>query len=844
MLPLSHRQHSLVNYSNGCVGTTETWSNRLKISKLLLALTLSALVAACSDDEQLEKKILFESYTMEQLEAFVEAGESEKVIEAITFYREEATATDEHYLLLATIYLGSGDGIAAEETLYKLRNRDFPEEKTALPLAQSLVMQGKHQDAEKALKGVALTGDDLFKSFILRGDIMLALGNIARAESFYQAAIDTDPDNFLAYAAMALFQVQQGDFRQAQVFIDQAETLEADGFLLHYSKGMVARYSGQLDDAKNHFVKAVEANSADTLSRLELVGLYLAADELELAQLQLDAIYAITPINPMANYYTALILVSESRFDEAEGLLLRTGDFTREYPLAAQVYGLTTYELEKYSTAIPYLSRALAFFPNDVSTRLALADSLARRGEAKRSLQVLQPLIAAEDNITALVHATAAAAGVGDVRSARRFIERALELAEQGGLNDPALMNALVRKAAFARFLDDDLDGATALLDAMYAEDEEDVESLTNKANMFLASGDLGQAQTALNQLLSFDPENTVAANLKGAILHRQRRFDEAIEAYTEAIAKVPEYQSAIKNRAFAYIQKEDYEKARADLQILIDLSVEEPQVQAMYGRSLIETGDPEGALPFLARAVDGLPNSSIVRADRAEALAMLGYYSRALDSAAEARDLGAFDQDFVTYIDEKIEEWDLALSDQNKLAEEERTRRAEEFEKQRAAELEKQEAIKEQSRDILDAEEDQSELMAELERIAEDNRRLREEERQKALEVDATPEPQISAEQAAREARELKIRTTRNQLFGLWLAGELGLDKEAAVAYAESVIKADESEPGDTDIIRKAITDLEAAGKTMTIQAIEQAIAEKAVEAQTAHADDQPESQ
>ncbi len=816
----------------------------MRTLKLFSVFILTVALVACSDDDQSEKRAILEAYTMEQLEAFVEAGEAEKAIEAITFYREEGTATDEHFLLLATIYLGSGDGIGAEETIYKLRNRDFPEEKTALPLAQALVMQGKHHEAEKALKGVALTGEDLFESFILRGDIMLALGDSARAESFYQAAIDTDPDNFLAYAAMALFQVQQGDFRQAQVFIDQAETLEADGFLLHYSKGMVARYSGQLEDAKTHFVNAVEANDVDTLSRLELVGLYLAADELELAQLQLDAVYAITPINPMANYYTALILVSESRFDEAEDLLLRTGDFTRQYPLAAQVYGLTTYELEKYSTAIPYLSRALSFFPNDVSTRLALADSLARRGESKRSLQVLQPLIAAEDNVTALVHATAAAAGVGDVGSARRYIERALKLAEQGGIDDPVLMNALMRKAAFARFLDDDLDGATALLDAMYAKDSEDVESLTNKANMFLASGDLEQAQTALNQLLSFDPESTVASNLKGAILHRQRRFDEAIEAYTEAISKVPEYQSALKNRAFAYIQKEDYDKAKADLQILIDLSVEEPQVQAMYARSLIETGDPEGALPFLARAVDGLPNSSIVRADRAEALAMLGYYSRALASAAEARDLAAYNQDFVTYIDQKVEEWNQALTDQSKLAEEERIRRAEEFEKQRAAELEKQEAIKEQSRDVLDAEEDQSELMAELERIAEDNRRLREEERQQELEFKETLAPQISEEQAAQEARALEIRTTRNQLFGLWLAAELGLEKEAAIAYADSVVKADESEPGDTDIIRKAITDLEAAGKTMTIQAIEQAIAEKMVEAQSKRVEDQSTSQ
>lgn len=812
--------------------------------RLCFAVLLPFLLLACGEDEEIAKKReLFESYSVEDLQAFVDEGEDQKALDALQYYRDEGIASNQHMLLLGKIYIKFGAGIAAEETVYKLRDRGVGEETTALMLAQSLVMQGRHKDAEEALRGLELPEEDEFNALVLRGDILMSLGEFEGAETFYKAAVEENADNFTGYTALALFYLQRGNLEQASLNLTEAVAREKDDPVVSYVQGMVARYSGQVDEARIFFEKTLEANPSDLLSRLELAGILISQDAFELAREQLDAIYASTPNNPMASYYSALLLVGEGKLDEAEDLLIRTGDFTREYPRAAQVYGLTTYELEKYSTAIPYLRRALFFFPNDDATRLALADSMARRGQSAEALQILIPLIGDEaSNVTALVHATSAAAGRGDLASARKYIERALIVAEQDENADPEVVRQLMTRAAFARFLNDDLDGATALLDAMYADNQDDAESLTNKANMFLASGDLEQAQTALNQLMALDPESTVAANLKGAILHRQRKFDEAIEAYSSAIAKVPEYQSALKNRAFAYIQKEDYGKARADLKVLIDLAAEDPQVLAMYGRSLIETGDPEAALPFLARAVDALPNSPIVLADRAEAMAMLGYYTRAVSMAAQARRLGEYNPDFVKYIEEKTEEWQSALQAEEEADEQARAERLAEREQQRLEEAERQEAIKEQSRDILDAEDDQSALMEELERIAEENRKLRAEElkqQEQATSELLAAAGQRSEEEAAQEQRADEIRTKRNQLLGLWLAEKLGLSGNDAVRYANSVVQTDKSEPGDTDIVRKALSDLEAAGNSITYQALEDKITEFQTEAEQSAGDD-----
>ncbi|MBO6728674.1 MAG: DUF1476 domain-containing protein [Maricaulis sp.] len=59
----------------------------------------------------------------------------------------------------------------------------------------------------------------------------------------------------------------------------------------------------------------------------------------------------------------------------------------------------------------------------------------------------------------------------------------------------------------------------------------------------------------------------------------------------------------------------------------------------------------------------------------------------------------------------------------------------------------------------------------------------------------------------------EFKANARRNKLLGLWAAGELGLDGDAAEDYAKSVIVADFEEAGDDDVFRKVRADFDEKG-------------------------------
>ncbi len=60
---------------------------------------------------------------------------------------------------------------------------------------------------------------------------------------------------------------------------------------------------------------------------------------------------------------------------------------------------------------------------------------------------------------------------------------------------------------------------------------------------------------------------------------------------------------------------------------------------------------------------------------------------------------------------------------------------------------------------------------------------------------------------------QELQFRATarRNKLFGLWAAELMGLTGDAAEAYVAEVIRSDLNEPGDEDVFRKVLGDLQA---------------------------------
>jgi hypothetical protein len=70
-------------------------------------------------------------------------------------------------------------------------------------------------------------------------------------------------------------------------------------------------------------------------------------------------------------------------------------------------------------------------------------------------------------------------------------------------------------------------------------------------------------------------------------------------------------------------------------------------------------------------------------------------------------------------------------------------------------------------------------------------------------------------------EEQKFKAEARRNKLLGLWTAAQLGLEGDAAAAYAKEVVAADFEEAGDADVVRKVLGDLTARSVAVTEPAI-----------------------
>jgi hypothetical protein len=66
-------------------------------------------------------------------------------------------------------------------------------------------------------------------------------------------------------------------------------------------------------------------------------------------------------------------------------------------------------------------------------------------------------------------------------------------------------------------------------------------------------------------------------------------------------------------------------------------------------------------------------------------------------------------------------------------------------------------------------------------------------------------------------EAQKFKAEARRNRLLGLWVASKLGMSGDEANAYAREVVAAEFEGTGESNVVRKVMTDLAAADIAMS---------------------------
>jgi tetratricopeptide (TPR) repeat protein len=162
------------------------------------------------------------------------------------------------------------------------------------------------------------------------------------------------------------------------------------------------------------------------------------------------------------------------------------------------------------------------------------------------------------------------------------------------------------------------------------------LEAEIGRARSLSAAGNTAAAIEALQQLARTQGDLMVVNLSLGDLYRKEKRFDDASQAYDRAIAAVatPEarHWSLFYSRGISHEQMKRFDLADADFRKALDLNPSQPQVLNYLGYSMVERNlNLEEALDMIRRAVSAEPESGYIVDSLAWALFKLGRYEDAV---------------------------------------------------------------------------------------------------------------------------------------------------------------------------------------------------------------------
>lgn len=302
-----------------------------------------------------------------------------------------------------------------------------------------------------------------------------------------------------------------------------------------------------------------------------------------------------------------------------------------------------------------------------IETLSPVIDRVAGAGPPNRSVVPLLVLVGfahqergeAEAAVACFERARTASPGeaVLDIYLAQALVRagqgaRALSLLEQARQSRPDDLR-LVRLEAEALKLQGETDRAVARLEQEAARRPDHAESQLALAAFYASAKAFDRAARVLDEAERRFPGNVLVAFQRGALFEQQARYEEAEQAFREALARDPRHAPTL--NYLGYMLAERGERLDEAIE-LVQRALESDPYNGSYldslGWAYFKRGDLPRARPYLERAAEQLPRNSVVQDhwgdllwaldDRAGAMAA---WERALAGDREAIDPAAIEK-------------------------------------------------------------------------------------------------------------------------------------------------------------------------------------------------------
>lgn len=421
-------------------------------------------------------------------------------------------------------------------------------------LAEALGDQGKIGEGAQLLRDVIALKPDVL-SYRLRLAAYLEAGkDYPEAEIALRDAVAHDDDQAQARLALVNFvhahHSPEAAAKQLQEFIKQSPKT----YGLQFAYAAAREREGQKRDAINTYLSIIEdehESPAALTARSRLARIYALDGKYSDAENLISEVLKKNSTDVEALMLRAGLSLEKrdaaSAVPDLRSVLRDQPDNIQALKLLAQAHVLNN----KQDLAIETLHKAVALAPNDVATRLTLAELLAQQNKPAEAKHEVEAVLAHEPNhlqaLEAMVKLQITDKNFNGARATAKKLSQAYPHSAVGDY-----MTGMVLAAQ----------GKTSEAIAAYRtaidKQPQAAEPLAAMVKAYLSRKQAREALAALDEALKREPSNFVAQNLRGEVLLLTGDSGNAEKALLKAVELNPKFPSSYRNLGMARLARND----------------------------------------------------------------------------------------------------------------------------------------------------------------------------------------------------------------------------------------------------------------------------------------------
>lgn len=541
-------------------------------------------------------------------------------------------------LLLGTVLLDGGDPVAAEIELRRALELDQPESQVVPVLARVLLATG--QTAKLIAQYGALSWSDGAATATLKALVAEAeatQGDLAAARTSLGQALRAQPGHEPSLRLQARVTAVAGDVPGALQQIDALLASRPDSAEAWLLKGdLLARQHADPTAVMAAYRQALVVRPDLAGAHAALIALHLAQRDNAAAAKQWQAMHQILPKHPQTLLYEGQLAFINGNLPRARELFQGLLNAAPDNLVLLQSAGAVELRLNAPVQAEVLLTKALQMAPEAAGTRRLLAQTYLSLGQPAKALATLDPLTGpSRPDVEALTLAAQARQMAGQADAAAALLGRAAQLKpDDPKIRTAVALSKLARAQAGPTGKGGRAEGGDAALAELQAVAESDAGSTADMALIAaqVRARDFDAALKAIAALDRKQPDQPLAAHLRGQVLLAQGHAPAARQAFEQALQRDARYFPAVASLARLDLRDNQPDAAKARFEALIK---RDPQSAAAY-QALAKLAARSGAgreavAALLERAIKANP------AEVAPRLALIDHHMATFNPQAAA---------------------------------------------------------------------------------------------------------------------------------------------------------------------------------------------------------------